>query len=122
MPLPSEIFLRMQGKKVFSKIDTSSAYHQIRVAEGYEKYTAFATPFDNFEYRVMPFGLALAPAIFQRAITYTLFKFIGDKVAVYLDDIIIATDTLKENKQLLTEIIRKLVSNDFYGNSKKCQL
>jgi Reverse transcriptase (RNA-dependent DNA polymerase) len=70
----------------------------------------------------MPFGLALAPAIFQRATTYPLFKSIKDKVVVYLDDISIATNTLKENKQLLSEIIIKLVSNGLYRNCKKWEI
>jgi hypothetical protein len=69
----------------------------------------------------MPFGLASAPTIFQRAITYTSFSFIGDKVAVYLNDIIVATDTLEENKQRLSEIIEELVNNNFYGNSKNAK-
>jgi Reverse transcriptase (RNA-dependent DNA polymerase) len=52
---------------------------------------AFTTPFSNYEYTVMPFGLSIAPTIFQTAITKALYCLLGSEVAVYLDDIIIAT-------------------------------
>jgi Reverse transcriptase (RNA-dependent DNA polymerase) len=77
MPTLEQVFLRMHNKRFFSKKDLSSAYHQIRIAKGCEKYTSFSTPFGNYEYWVMPFGLASAPAVFQRAMTKILFTLIG---------------------------------------------
>jgi Reverse transcriptase (RNA-dependent DNA polymerase) len=121
VPLPQQVFMDMHGIEVFSKIDLLSAYHQIMVARGSERYTAFTTPFGNYEYTVMPFGLSIAPAIFQKAITMTLFRILSDKVAVYLDDILIATEDLEINKKLVTDIIRTLVDNNFHGNEKKCK-
>jgi Reverse transcriptase (RNA-dependent DNA polymerase) len=92
MPLPWEIFINLKNKKYFPKIDLSSTYHQIRIAKGCEKYTAFNTPFSNNEFKVMPFGLSTAPAIFQKAITNCLFKVLREEVAVFLDNIKIACE------------------------------
>jgi hypothetical protein len=65
------------------------------------EYAALATPFSNYQYKIMLFGLASAQAIFQRPIPYTHFEFIKDKRAVSLNDIIIATNTIIENRKNL---------------------
>ena len=50
--------------RIFSAVDLSSAYHQVRIKEGHEHKTAFLTPMGLFEYIVMPLGLTNAPATF----------------------------------------------------------
>jgi Reverse transcriptase (RNA-dependent DNA polymerase) len=111
--------MNMQGMEVFTKLDLSSAYHQKRVDKKSQKYTAFTNPFGNYKYQVMPFGLSTAPAIFQRAITGTLFEYVGEEVAEYLDNINIATDNLMNNKQKTKQIIDTLIFYRSRGNAKK---
>ena len=50
--------------RIFSAIDLSSAYHQVRTKEGHEHETAFLIPMGLFEYVVMLLGLTNAPATF----------------------------------------------------------
>jgi hypothetical protein len=53
----------------------------------------------------MPSGLGTAPVISQRRITGTLFEYLGEEVPVYLDDTVIATDYLINNKLKTKQII-----------------
>ena len=85
-PLPKidEMYAKLKGAKVFSTIDLSSGYHHI--ALGKDSKTAFVTPFGKYEFLMVPFGLAQAPAYFQLLMN----KVLGPSYAMtYLDDIII---------------------------------
>ena len=59
--------------------------------------TAFITPFGLYEFLVMPFGLGWVPGTFQRLMNRVLQEFLGEFVAVYLDDIIIYSKGSFEN-------------------------
>ena len=64
LPLITETLDRLCGSKKFTKLDLKDAYHRIRIKEGDEWKIAFRTRYGHFEYLVMPFGLANAPATF----------------------------------------------------------
>lgn len=68
LPLIPELFQRLRGARVFSKLDLRGAYNLVRIREGDEWKTAFRTRFGHFEYQVMPFGLCNAPATFQHLV------------------------------------------------------
>ena len=69
LPLISDLIDRLRFAKVFTKIDLRGAYNLVRIKPGDEWKTAFRYVFGQFEYTVMPFGLANAPAIFQSMMT-----------------------------------------------------
>uniref|UniRef100_A0A672ZBY5 ribonuclease H n=1 Tax=Sphaeramia orbicularis TaxID=375764 RepID=A0A672ZBY5_9TELE len=73
-----------------------NAYHLVRIREGDEWKTGFNTPSGHFEYLVMPFGLANAPAVFQGMVNNVLRDFLNRFVYVYLDDILIFFKGLRD--------------------------
>src|SRR5690606_7802766 len=89
---------------------------------GDEWKTAFKTRFGLFEYTVMPFGLANAPAIFQ-AMMDEIFSDIKDFfVVVYLDDILVFSDTEDQHVEHLKTVLKRLQDNKLYCKLEKCQL
>ena len=88
-PLPKidEMYAKLKGAKVFSTINLRSGYHHIALGKSSRAKTAFVMPFGKYEFLMVPFGLAQAPAYFQLLMNKVLK---GLKFAMtYLDDIII---------------------------------
>jgi hypothetical protein len=103
-PLPSILNLsnKLHGCKLFSCIDLVKGYHQIPMAAQDIAKTAIITPFGVFEYLFMPFGLRNAAQTFQRFMD-SLLKH-PPFVFCYLDDIIIASNSLEEHIEHLRQI------------------
>jgi len=121
-PLPrvDDILNNIGNAKYFSKLDFSSGYYQIPLASEDKMKTAFRTSKGLFEFNVLPFGLVNAPSHFQRVVNSILEKFIGKFVHVYLDDILIYSNTLEEHLTHLQKIFDILVEKNIKLKLKKC--
>ncbi|PIO61932.1 hypothetical protein TELCIR_16530 [Teladorsagia circumcincta] len=75
----------LHGGKRFSKVDLIDAYMQVELEESSRRYTTINTHKGSFEYTRIPFGIASAPAIFQRIMEETPAGIEG--VLIYLDDL-----------------------------------
>ncbi|KAJ1582728.1 hypothetical protein NDA12_001768 [Ustilago hordei] len=93
LPLIEEQLFLLRKARIYTKLDLRAAYNLIRIAKGDEWKTAFGTQLGLYEYLVMPFGLANAPAHFQSFINDIFRDIIGVYVVVYLDDFLIFSDT-----------------------------
>jgi len=80
----------------------------VEVAEGDREKTAFTTHEGLFEFKVMPFGLCNAPAMFQRLMDLILAGVQWSQCLVYLDDIIVIGRTFTEHLQNLGIVLQKL--------------
>ncbi|KAH9245139.1 hypothetical protein BASA81_017394 [Batrachochytrium salamandrivorans] len=106
--------------KVFTTWTYAEPYNLLRIKEGDEPKTAFITKYGQFEFLVMPFGLANAPAQFQRMMN-TLFRdSIGKFVLVYLDDIVIYSENLEKHKEHVKSVLTILRANGLYCKLEKC--
>jgi len=93
LPLLGELKDRVVGAKIFTKLDLKDGCHLLRIREGDEWKSAFRTRYGHFEYKVRLFGLVNAPATFQPMIHKILQQFLDHGVVVYLDDIMIYSDS-----------------------------
>ncbi|EXX77699.1 gag-pol fusion protein [Rhizophagus irregularis DAOM 197198w] len=121
LPLMTEIRDKVGKARWFTTLDLKGAYNLIRMKEGHEWMTAFRTTRGHFEYLVMPFGLTNAPATFQTMIDTVLRKQIGVFVVVYLDDILIYSNTLEEHRQHVHEVLQTLQDNKLLVEAAKCK-
>ena len=105
-PLPriDELMGRLQGARVFSKLDLRDGYHQIEMDADDQYKTAFTMRYGTYEWLVMPFGLCNAPSTFQRTMNHIFFELLDHGVLVYLDDILIYSKNIYKYKQLLRKV------------------
>jgi len=123
-PLPriDEILKDCAKGKFFGKIDMTNAFFQTRVHPDDMKYLAVHTPFGKYEWTVMPMGVRNAPAVHQRRMTTALRHLIGKICHVYLDDIIIWSQTLEEHAQNVRSVLLALRAAHLYCSLKKTSL
>ena len=117
----NELRDRVEGSQVFTKIDLKSGYNLVRIRAGDKWKTAFRTRYGHFEYLVMPFGLANAPATFQNMV-HDIFKDLLDQgVVAYIDNNLIYACTLEEHRHLVAEVLRRLREWNLAAAIDKCQ-
>eukprot|EP00066_Takifugu_rubripes_P011978 XP_011601244.1 PREDICTED: uncharacterized protein LOC105416325 [Takifugu rubripes] len=121
LPLLNAAFAPLHQAQVFSKLDLRSAYHLVRIREGDEWKTAFNTPLGHFEYLVMPFGLTNAPAVFQALINDVLRDMLNKFIFVYLDDILIFSESEEEHVQHVRLVLQRLMENRLFVKAEKCE-
>lgn len=121
-PLPRirELLDRLEGCKVFTKLDLTAGYHQIRIAQEDVEKTAFRTRYGHFEFLVMPFGLTNAPATFQALMNRIFHPEIDNFVVVYLDDILVFSKNMEEHRAHLARVLEVLKEHQLYAKWKKC--
>ena len=109
LPRIESILDSLGGAQIFSTLDLKAGYWQVEMAEECKAYTAFTCgPLGFYECDTMPFGATNAPATFQRLMHDCLGELNMNWCIVYLDDIIIFSDTKEEHLKRLEAVFQKL--------------
>lgn len=121
-PLPriDECIDDLATASCFSSLDLASGFWQIPMAEEDIHKTAFVTPYGQYEWTVMPFGLCNAPSTFQAMMDEVLEGYVGKFVRVYVDDIVIYSDNEEEHLQHLRKVFERLRKFSLYCKPHKC--
>lgn len=122
LPLIEDQIDSLHGKKYYSCLDLQDGFYHVPVAAESVKYTSFVTPLGQFEFLRMPFGLKNAPSVFQRYIN-SIFRPLIDanKILIYMDDILIATTTMDEHLNILSEVFALIRKHCLKLKLKKCR-
>jgi len=100
-------------------IDMMDSFFQTQMHPNDVPLTAVSTLFRLYEWLVMPMGLHNTPAIHQCRVAVALHKFIGKICHVYLNNIIIWSNTIEEHHHNVQIILNALHTAHLYCNPKK---
>ena len=120
VPLPKidEIYARLKGSNIYLTFDMRSGYYHMVLSEKSRPKSAFISSFGKWEFKRCPFGLAQAPAYFQRLVNEVLsghtFTF------GYLDDILVYYPDMETHLKHLRKLFIKLREADLKLKEVKC--
>ena len=118
LPRPTDLFATLAGGKYFTTLDLSNAYNQIQLDPSSRTYLTINTHRGLYQYTRLPFGVASAPAIFQKAMDVILQGI--DNVICYLDDIMVTGKTEEEHLKNLAKVLQCLREHDVRVKRSKC--
>lgn len=121
LPRIDDILDSLSGNKYFTVLDMKSGYHQIEIEEQHKERTAFTVgPLGFFEFNKMSFGLANAPATYQRLQEQCLGDLHLKICFIYLDDLIIFSRTFDEHITRLRQVFSRIQDYGLKLSPKKC--
>jgi len=122
-PLPriDDLLERLHGSKYWSKLDLAQGYYQVRIREQDIHKTAFQTRYGLYEFTVLGMGLCNAPATFMRVMNDALRPYLDKFVLVYLDDILIFSETQEEHLEHVRLVLETLRKEKLYAAPSKCE-
>jgi hypothetical protein len=119
--LTHDLLDKLKHAKYFTKLDIRWGYNNVRIKEGDEWKAAFRTNRGLFEPLVMFFGLTNSPATFMTMMNDIFHDLImKGKIMVYIDDILIFTETIEENISVTKEVLTLLMKHHLYLKPEKC--
>ena len=121
-PLPriEESLEALDNARLFSALDLHHGYFQVAMDPESIPATAFRVPWGLFEFLRLPQGLKNSPSTFQRIIEHILGDLNFTSLLLYLDDILIFSDTMDQHIERLDKVLERLIQFGLKLNGKKC--
>ena len=120
MPLISDLIDSIGKKKMFTKMDLQWGYNNVRIKEGDKWKAAFSMPEGLFKLTVMFFGFTNSSATFQVMMNDLLRDLVvKEKIAVFIDDVMIATEIEEGYDKIVEEVLRRLEENNLFVKPEK---
>jgi hypothetical protein len=117
----NELRGRVQGTKLFAKVDLKAADNLCRIRSGDEWKTGVRTRYGHYEYLVIPFWMANAPSSSQNVINKIFKNMIDMGIVAYIDDILILSQPNEEYEKLVKEVLSNLQKWDLAVSIDKCE-
>ena len=116
-----DLFYKLRGARVYSKIDLRTGYHRLRVMEANIPMMAFGTRYGHFEFTMMPFGLTNDPATFMVLMHRVFQPYLDRFVVVFVDDILIYSKSEEKHEDHLRIFLQALIDHQLYAKFSKCE-
>ncbi|MCP4345188.1 MAG: RNA-directed DNA polymerase, partial [Desulfobacterales bacterium] len=99
----------MEGNQFFSSMDLMMGYHQVKMTKEAERISTFVCHLGAFSYIRLPFGLCNAPSTFSNLMRKVLATLQRNTVFAYLDDVLVATPSMKTHLKQLEQVLVRFV-------------
>ncbi|CAB3979326.1 Transposon Ty3-G Gag-Pol poly [Paramuricea clavata] len=115
-----EVVAGMPEAKVFSVLDATSGYWQMKLNEESSKLCTFNTPFGRYRFTRLPFGIKSAAEVFQKKMSQVLEDIDGAEAIV--DDILVWGKYIQEHDARLKKVLDRVQEVNLKLNQRKCQI
>ncbi|CEL53142.1 Retrotransposable element Tf2 155 kDa protein type 2 OS=Schizosaccharomyces pombe (strain 972 / ATCC 24843) GN=Tf2-7 PE=4 SV=1 [Rhizoctonia solani AG-1 IB] len=120
LPRQDELNEKLRHAKILTKLDLRNGYNNNCTKEGDKWKAAFRSKYGHFKPTGMQFGLTNAPAVFQRFMDDIFRDLLDTTVIVYLDNILIFSNSREEHVQHVKEVLSCLQKHNLFCNPSKC--
>ena len=120
LPCNDDILVDCAKGRIWSWLDMTNSVFHTQVHPDDIHLTAVTTPFGLYEWMVMPQGLKNAPPIHQCQVNATLWPLIGKLCHIYVNDIVIWSNTIHEHIRHIDIVMKALSMADVFCNLRKC--
>lgn len=119
LPKREDIEAELAGATFFTRLDAYSGFHQIPLDDATSRICTIGTPFGRYRFLRLPFGIASAPEVFQKAMNEILDQAPG--VRIYIDDILVWGSTREEHDSRLRTVLNLARKAGLTFNATKCR-
>lgn len=122
-PLPriDEILDGLGRARYFSILDLFQGFHQIPLDEESRDLTSFSTDSGSFRWKVLPFGLNIAPNSFSRMMSIAFSGLSSMQCFLYMDDLIVIGTSEQHHLNNLNSVFEACKKYNLKLNPYKCE-
>jgi hypothetical protein len=123
-PIPAfeEATACLHGSRYFTTLDCQSGFWQVPIREEHRERTGFTVHSGHYEFKRLPFGLSSSPSNFQRLMDIVLRNLIGTHCRIFIDDLIVFSNTAEKHAQRLEDVLRRLDEANLQLHPGKCEI
>jgi hypothetical protein len=122
LSLIDETLTHLDKTKYFTKLDIRQTFHRIRITDAeFEDLIIFRIRFDAYKYRVLSFELCNESTTYQHYMNDVFFDYLDDFVSIYINDILIYSNSKREHIKHVKKILQRLRDADLQANIDKCE-
>ena len=122
-PMPNLMhdIYKAHNVKFFTKLDLVRGFYQVPLDDDSKPITAFSTACNHFQFKRLSFGLKNSGIAFQKTMQQILSPLMQENIVIYIDDILIMSDTFEKHLALVSKVLNTLYSNNMKIKVSKCE-